>query len=182
MRFKTLELAGLILIEPRVFSDERGFFLESFRGDLFREAGIDCDFVQDNHSLSRRNTLRGLHFQTTPGQAKLVRCSRGAIWDVAVDIRPGSPTFGKWEGRELNAENHHQLFIPIGFAHGFAVLSEVAEVQYKCSAIYNAATEAGIAWDDPELAIDWKVDAPILSGRDQKNPSFATYRSSLEGR
>lgn len=179
MQFHQLKLDGLVLIEPRVFSDERGFFLESFRGDLFAAAGIDCDFIQDNHSQSRGATLRGLHFQTTPGQAKLVRCTRGAIWDVAVDIRPGSPTFGQWLGCELTAENFRMLFIPIGFAHGFSVLSDTAEVQYKCSAVYNGETEAGIAWDDPELGIDWKITNPVLSGRDQSNPGFAAYRESV---
>lgn len=176
MKFCSLEIPGLMVVEPRVFRDDRGFFLESYRKDLFAEAGITCDFVQDNHSRSRRGTVRGLHYQSTPGQAKLLRCTAGTIWDVAVDIRPGSPTFGRWAGIELCADSHRMLFIPVGFAHGFAVLSEVAEVQYKCSARYDAQTEAGIAWDDPELSVDWKVGEPILSPRDRSNPSFADYR------
>ena len=180
MRFSPVAIPGPILIEPRVFEDSRGFFLESYREDLFRDAGIDCRFIQDNHSRSVRGTVRGLHFQTTPGQAKLLRCTVGCIWDVAADIRPSSPTFGRWVGVELSAENKAMFFVPIGFAHGFAVLSDVAEVQYKCSAVYNAATEAGIAWDDPDIAVDWKVAEPILSGRDRSNPSFAQYRASLE--
>lgn len=177
MKLTKLPLEGLVLIEPRVFEDSRGFFLESFRQSLFAEAGIDCEFVQDNHSRSRKGTLRGLHYQSSPGQAKLVRCTRGKIWDVAVDIRPNSPTFGKWHGVELSEDNFQMLFVPIGFAHGFAVLSDMAEIQYKCSSYYNGETECGIDWNDAELAIKWPVNDPILSNRDQALPSFADYRS-----
>lgn len=172
MIFKPGSLQGLVLIEPRVFEDPRGFFLESYRKDLFAANGIDCDFVQDNHSRSKYGTVRGLHFQSAPGQAKLIRCTHGAIWDIAVDIRPKSPTFGRWTGVELTASNRLMLFIPIGFAHGFAVLSEDAEVQYRCSAYYNAATEAGFRWNDPRIGVEWRVSDPILSARDQNSPSF----------
>jgi len=138
-------------------------------------------FVQDNHSASARGTLRGLHFQTHPGQAKLIRCTRGKIWDVAVDIRPSSPTFGRHYGAELDETGLAQLFIPVGFAHGFLVLSDHAEVQYKCSNLYNPATESGIAWDDPELAVTWPLEGltPILSERDKKNQSFADFKRKL---
>lgn len=135
-------------------------------------------FLQDNHSLSQQHTLRGLHYQRSPGQGKLVRCTRGRIWDVAVDLRPHSPTYGKWHGLELDSEQHQQFWIPPGFAHGFCVLSEVAEVQYKCTTTYNSQTEAGIAWDDPDLAISWPVERPILSERDQNNPLFSSLRSN----
>lgn len=179
MKFTPLSLDGLIQITPRVFEDERGFFMESFRKTLFQEAGVDCEFVQNNHSRSKLGTIRGLHYQSSPGQAKLVRCTRGKIWDVAVDIRPNSPTFGQWKGVELSEENFEMLFVPVGFAHGFAVLSETAEIQYKCSAYYNAETECGIAWDDADLAIEWPVSVPILSARDQALPSFQEYQAGL---
>ena len=135
--------------------------------------------MQDNHSFSTRGVLRGLHFQTRPGQAKLLRCGRGRIWDVAVDIRPDSPSFGKWWGTELDSETHRQLFIPIGFAHGFCVLSDEAEVLYKCSSVYDPAVETGIAWDDPEIGVDWHTANPVVSARDKGNQSFAQYRSKL---
>jgi dTDP-4-dehydrorhamnose 3,5-epimerase len=174
-------IAGLLLIKPRLFRDGRGWFLESYNRETFLKAGIGETFVQDNHSQSAKGTLRGLHFQTTPGQAKLIRCTRGAVWDVAVDIRPGSPTFGKHFGVELRGEDPLQLLIPIGFAHGFLVLSEAAEVQYKCSNVYNAATESGIAWDDPDLRVAWPLGGmvPTLSERDTRNQSFQAYKKSL---
>lgn len=174
-------LAGLLVIRPKVFRDGRGWFLESYNREAFLKAGITETFVQDNHSRSAQGTLRGLHFQTHPGQAKLVRCTSGAIWDVAVDIRPDSPTFGKHYGLEMTAEDPFQLFIPVGFAHGFVVLSETAEVQYKCSNLYNAATESGIAWDDPDLAVAWPLSggAPLISERDRRNQSFKAFRTSL---
>lgn len=170
MKFTPLPLSGLVLVEPAVHGDARGFFVETYREDRFAAAGIATRFVQDNHSRSRRGTLRGLHYQREPGQAKLVRCAAGAIWDVVVDIRPDSPTFGRWHGEELTADNHRMLYIPIGFAHGFAVLSDIADVLYKVSSVYNAATEAGIAWDDPGIGVDWRVAEPILSERDKGNP------------
>jgi dTDP-4-dehydrorhamnose 3,5-epimerase len=166
MNVERLPLEGLLAITPRVFADGRGFFLESYREPAYRAAGIDVSFVQDNHSRSVRGTLRGLHFQRSPGQAKLVRVVTGRIWDVAVDIRPSSPTFGKWYGIELDAEQHKQLFVPVGFAHGFCVLSEFADVLYKVSSPYDAATEDGFAWNDPDVAIAWPVVDPILSARD----------------
>ena len=172
-------LEGLIVVEPRVFRDDRGFFLEPYNALRYKAAGIDVDFVQDNHSVSTRGVLRGLHFQTKPGQAKLLRCTRGVIWDVAVDIRPDSKTFGKWWGLELDAESHRQLFIPIGFAHGFCVVSDVAEVMYKCSSVYDAAFESGIAWNDPDFAVAWPVPDPIISARDEGNQSFAEFRAKL---
>jgi dTDP-4-dehydrorhamnose 3,5-epimerase len=161
-----LPLEGLVAITPRVFADGRGFFLESYRESTYADAGIDVRFVQDNHSRSVRGTLRGLHFQRSPGQAKLVRVVTGRIWDVAVDIRRESPTFGQWYGTELDAEQHRQLFVPIGFAHGFCVLSDVADVLYKVSSPYDAATESGFAWNDPEVGVAWPITDPILSARD----------------
>lgn len=181
MKFSPGPLDGLVIIEPRVFADSRGFFLESYRRDLFDANGIHCDFVQDNHSRSRKGTVRGLHFQSKPGQAKLIRCTAGMIWDVVVDIRAGSPSFGKWFGIELSAENSRMLFIPVGFAHGFAVLSEEADVQYQCSAYYDAKAEAGFRWNDPEVGVDWRTSDPILSERDQTSPSFAELRARIEG-
>jgi len=170
VKVEALPLAGLVAITPRVLADGRGFFLETYREDAYRDAGIADRFVQDNHSRSVRNTLRGLHFQRSPGQAKLVRVVSGRIWDVAVDIRPGSPTFGRWHGIELDAAEHRQLFVPVGFAHGFCVLSEVADVLYKVSSPYDPATEAGFAWDDPEVGIAWPITDPVLSARDRAAP------------
>ncbi|MBI1292150.1 dTDP-4-dehydrorhamnose 3,5-epimerase [bacterium] len=177
MRLIPLPLNGLYLLEPRVFQDARGWFFESFRSDVLRGAGLVGDFPQDNHSRSVKGTVRGLHYQSAPGQVKLVRCTIGAIWDVAVDIRRDSPTFGKWYGVELTSENRCQLYIPLGFAHGFSVLSDHAEVQYKCSAFYNAATECGLRWNDPTIGVDWKVDSPILSERDQSTPTWAEWNA-----
>ena len=172
-------LSGPVLLQPRVHADARGFFVETFLRDDYRAAGVDVDFVQDNHSRSGRNSLRGLHFQRSPGQAKLVRAARGSIWDVVVDIRPGSPTIGQYEAFELDDVKHLQLFVPVGFAHGFCVLSEEADVTYKVSALYDAAEERGIAWDDPVIGIQWPVDAPLLSDRDRANPSLAEVLGDL---
>ncbi|HSK94617.1 MAG TPA: dTDP-4-dehydrorhamnose 3,5-epimerase [Candidatus Angelobacter sp.] len=174
-------LDGLVLLAPAVHADERGFFVETYASGPWRAAGVEVDFVQDNHSRSGRGTLRGLHFQRRPGQGKLIRVPRGRIWDVAVDIRPSSPTFGEWEAFELDDEAHHQLYVPIGFAHGFCVLSEVADVAYKVSAPYDAAEERGIAWDDPDVAIDWPIGDPILSGRDRANPRLDDVSSDELG-
>lgn len=176
MRVETTSLPGVLVITPRVFEDTRGFFFESYNQEAWADHGISTLFVQDNHSRSVGSTLRGLHFQLPPmAQVKLVRCVRGAIWDVAVDIRAGSPTFGRWVGVELSAENFRQLYIPAGFAHGFCVLSDWADVLYKTSAVYSKAHERGIAWDDPQLALDWPVRAPLLSDRDRVAPSLAEY-------
>ena len=173
-------LAGVLQIEPAVHGDHRGFFAETFRADAWAGAGIDMAFVQDNHSRSRRGTLRGMHFQTSPGQAKLIRCARGAIFDVVVDLRRGSPTFGRWEGFVLDDESMRQLFVPIGFAHGFCVTSEVADVVYKCSSYYDGATESGIAYDDPAIGIEWPLGVePIVSERDATAPRLADVADAL---
>jgi dTDP-4-dehydrorhamnose 3,5-epimerase len=169
-------LPGVAVITPRVFSDARGFFLESYNRETWRSQGIDTVFVQDNHSKSVKGTLRGLHFQLPPAaQAKLVRVVRGAIWDVAVDIRRGSPTFGRWVGVELSANNFRQIHIPVGFAHGLCVLSDEAEVFYKSSHVYNPGLERGIAWNDSTLRIAWPISEPILSPRDQRASTLAEY-------
>ncbi|MCB0858922.1 MAG: dTDP-4-dehydrorhamnose 3,5-epimerase [Solirubrobacterales bacterium] len=172
-------LEGLVLIEPQVFGDERGFFVETFSQDSWREMGVEADFVQHNHSRSSAGTLRGLHFQTSPGQAKLLRCPRGKIFDVAVDLRSDSPTYGKWEGYILDDEKHHQLFVPVGFAHGFCVLSEVADVTYLVSSVYDPETEAGIRWDDPEVGVEWPVAEPLLSLRDVEAPTLSEVAGDL---
>ncbi len=173
------DLEGLALIEPQVFGDERGFFVETYSQDAWRELGVDVDFVQHNHSRSSAGTLRGLHFQTSPGQAKLLRCPRGRIFDVAVDLRRDSPTYGKWEGYVLDDEKHHQLFVPVGFAHGFCVLSEVADVTYLVSSVYNPETEAGIRWNDPEVGVEWPVADPLLSQRDIEAPALSEVADDL---
>jgi dTDP-4-dehydrorhamnose 3,5-epimerase len=170
---------GLALIEAKAHGDERGFLVESFSAERWAELGVDVEFVQDNHSRSSKNILRGLHFQTEPGQAKLVRCVRGAIWDVAVDLRRNSPTYGQWEGYELSDENQRQLFVPVGFGHGFCVLSDLADVTYKLSSYYDAATEAGIAWDDPDVAVEWPIADPQTSERDRTAPKLATIADQL---
>jgi dTDP-4-dehydrorhamnose 3,5-epimerase len=175
-------IEGLVMVEPESHGDDRGFLVETFRADLWRELGIDGgEFVQDNQSRSARGTLRGLHFQTRPGQAKLVRCSRGAIFDVAVDLRRGSASFGRWEGHELSDANHRQLFIPVGFAHGFLVLSEEADVAYKLTAYYSPQSEAGIRWDDPEIGIEWPLDGTELqlSERDRTAPTLSEIADDL---
>ncbi len=179
MKFIETELPGVLIVEPDVFRDARGFFLETFNARRYAAGGIDCSFVQDNQSLSSRGTLRGLHAQRQRPQAKLVRAVRGEIFDVAVDIRPRSPTFGKWVGVRLSEDTFRQIFVPEGFAHGFCVLSEVAEVEYKCSAFYDRADEIGVRWDS--AGIDWPVKAPLLSPKDAALPSLAEVRKALEG-
>lgn len=166
-------LEGPVLIEPAVFGDDRGFFVETFSRDAWRELGVDEDFVQHNHSRSGQGILRGMHFQTSPGQAKLVRCARGEIFDVVVDMRPDSPTFGQWEGFRLDDEKHRQILVPVGFGHGFCVLSEVADVTYLVSNYYDAETEAGFDFADPEIGIEWPIAEPQVSDRDRSAPSFA---------
>ncbi|HEX6152767.1 MAG TPA: dTDP-4-dehydrorhamnose 3,5-epimerase [Solirubrobacterales bacterium] len=173
------KLDGVVLVEPQVFGDERGFFVETFSRDAWREMGVEVEFVQHNHSRSVKNTLRGLHFQTEPGQAKLIRCVRGEIVDVAVDLRRGSPTYGQWEAHVLDDVKHRQLFVPVGFGHGFAALSDVADVAYQVSSYYDPATEAGIAWDDPEVGVDWGVDEPLLSERDKNAPRLSEIADEL---
>lgn len=174
--FETTDLPGVVIFTPRVHRDARGFILESYNQELWREQGIATVFVQDNHSQSVQGTLRGLHFQVAPAaQAKLVRVVRGAVWDVAVDIRRGSPTLGRWVGVELSATNFRQLYIPEGFAHGFCVLTPEAEFLYKVSHLYSPAHEQGIAWNDPQLSIPWPVAQPLLSDRDRRARSLADY-------
>lgn len=173
------KLGGVVLVAPAVHGDDRGFMLESFRVEAWAELGVDTPFVQHNHSRSSKGTLRGIHFQTEPGQAKLVRCPRGEILDVAVDLRRGSPTYGQWEAHVLDDVSHHQLFVPVGFGHGFAVLSDIADVAYLVSSEYDPATEAGIAWDDPDVGVDWQVDDPLLSPRDQEAPRLAEVDETL---
>ncbi|PID74024.1 MAG: dTDP-4-dehydrorhamnose 3,5-epimerase [Desulfobacterales bacterium] len=163
-------LPGLLIIEPPVFGDRRGFFMETHHIEKYRNAGIACAFVQDNLSFSIRGALRGLHFQLNRPQAKLVMAVTGRIFDVAVDIRKGSPHFGSWRGVELSAENHRQFYIPEGFAHGFCVLSESAHFLYKCSDLYAPGDEAGIRWDDPDIGIDWPLSDPVISDKDQRSP------------
>jgi dTDP-4-dehydrorhamnose 3,5-epimerase len=165
------EIEGVVLLEPDVHGDERGFLVETFRAEAMKRVGIDVDFVQENHSRSAARVLRGLHLQR--GQAKLVRCARGRIFDVAVDLRPGSPTYKRWEGYELDDVEHRQLFLPDGFGHGFCVLSEEADVIYRLSSYYDPDRESGIAWDDPEVAVHWPISDPILSERDRGAPRLA---------
>lgn len=167
MRVRETPLAGALIIEPRVFRDARGFFLETYHAARYAEAGIVGAFVQDNHSRSQHATLRGLHFQWRRPQGKLVRVIEGEIFDVAVDIREQSPTFGQWVAVSLSADNFRQFYVPPGFAHGFCVTSAVAQVEYKCTDVYDPEGEAGIAWDDVELAIPWPVKQPLLSPRDE---------------
>ena len=173
------KLDGVVLLEPEVYGDARGFMVETYRRDAWVELGVDVEFVQHNHSRSSKGTLRGLHFQTEPGQAKLVRCPRGRIFDVAVDLRTGSATYGEWEGHELDDESHRQLFVPAGFGHGFAVLSDIADVAYQLSSVYDPATESGIAWDDPDVGVEWPVDEPLLSERDKGAPRLNEVVDSL---
>lgn len=174
-------LDGLALIAPAVHGDERGFFVETYREQTWPIEPHPPSFVQDNHSRSRRGTVRGIHFQTSPGQGKLVRCARGAVWDVVVDLRRGSPTFGEWEGFQLDDALAHQLWVPVGFGHGFCVLSETADFVYKCTSTYDAATEAGIRFDDPAVGIEWPLppDELLFSERDRSAPTLAAVADTL---
>ena len=169
-----------MVLEPTVHGDTRGFFVETYRRNLLADLGIHEEFVQDNHSRSKRGVVRGIHFQLPPGQAKLVRCSRGAIFDVVVDLRRGSPTFGGWESHELSDANHRQIYIPIGFGHGFCALSETADVVYKTSGYYDPAIERGLAWDDPEVGIEWPGSMELLvSERDAAAPTLSQLADDL---
>ena len=181
MNFRRLptEIEGVVLIEPTVHGDERGFLVETFRDSEMHNLGIEVDFVQDNQSRSDARVLRGIHMQR--GQAKLVRCPRGRIFDVAVDLRPDSPTYKRWEGYELDDIDHRQLFIPEGFGHGFCVLSDTADVLYRLSSYYDPELERGIAWDDPEIKVHWPISDPILSERDRSAPTLAELSASLPG-
>ena len=176
MRFEATPLQGVYLLKPRVFGDDRGFFLESWNARAFANEGFDLDFVQDNHSRSARGILRGLHYQTEHTQGKLVRVTQGAVYDAVVDMRRDSPTLGHWYGTTLSAENHQMLWVPAGFAHGFYVLTEVADFQYKCTDIYHPESEVSLAWDDPQIGIEWPVpqgEQPLLSGKDTQGLAFA---------
>lgn len=173
MKVETTPLPGVLVLEPQVHGDARGFFLETYAQERYREAGIDVDFVQDNHSHSQHGVLRGLHYQLRRPQAKLVHVVRGEVFDVAVDIRRGSPTFGQWYGTILSAENHRQFYVPADYAHGFCVLSEDCDFVYKCSDYYVPDDQWGVAWDDPDLGIDWPVGGPTLSPKDLKNLRLA---------
>lgn len=170
MEVQLLSLPGVKLLRPKIFFDDRGFFRETFRRPLYVEVGINCVFDQDNHSYSRQGTVRGMHFQRSPGQAKLITVLQGKIFDVFVDIDPDSSSFGKWEGVYLDAEQGEQLFIPIGYAHGFCVMSETAHVCYKVSSIYNPLEEKGFRYDDPFVGIKWPIQHPVLSERDKMSP------------
>lgn len=171
-------LPGVILIEPKVFGDARGFFQETFHAERYREAGITGTFVQDNHSRSSKGVLRGLHFQIRHPQGKLVRVTRGSVFDVAVDIRRGSPAFGKWYGAVLTEENHRQLWVPPGFAHGFAVLSETVDFLYKCTDYYHPDDEGGLIWNDPDVGIEWPIENPALSEKDRNYPRLKDIPAS----
>jgi len=173
MQVHATDLPGVLLVEPKVHRDHRGFFLETYHRDRYTEHGIDGSFVQDNHSRSTGPILRGLHAQGRRPQGKLVRCVEGAIFDVAVDIRVGSPTFGRWVGYELSAESFRQLWVPPGFAHGFAVVSESAQVEYKCTDLYVPNDELTVLWNDPEIGVEWPLSEPILSAKDQAAPTLA---------
>ena len=178
MKFLETDLPGVLIVEPAVFRDPRGFFLETFHAARYREGGIPYDFVQDNHSKSVRGTLRGLHAQRRRPQGKLVRAAQGEIFDVAVDIRPGSATFGKWVGARLSGESFRQMFIPPGFAHGFCVLSATAEVEYKCTDFYDRADEIGARWDS--VGIEWPIQDPLLSPKDAALPTLLELRKALD--
>jgi dTDP-4-dehydrorhamnose 3,5-epimerase len=172
-------LEGLVLLAPTVHGDERGFFMETFRADAWAAHGVPTEFVQDNHSRSRQGTVRGIHFQTHPGQGKLVRCARGEVFDVVVDLRRGSPTFGQSEGVTLDDVSGHQLWIPVGFGHGFCVVSETADFVYKCTNYYDPATEAGIRFDDPDVGIEWPDVELLYSERDRVAPRLSEVADSL---
>jgi dTDP-4-dehydrorhamnose 3,5-epimerase len=172
-------LPGLVVVEPVVHRDARGFLHESFRADRMADLGIQENWVQDNHSRSARGVLRGMHFSVGDGQAKLVRCARGAVLDVAVDIRRGSPTYGRWEAVVLDDESHREVYLPVGFAHGFVVISEVADVIYRCSSYYDPAVERGFAWDDPDVAIPWPDLEMEVSARDASAPRLRDIAGEL---
>jgi dTDP-4-dehydrorhamnose 3,5-epimerase len=180
MKVTPTALPEVLLIEPVVHQDARGFFLETYHAPRYREAGIDATFVQTNHSRSVKDTLRGLHWQQgAHPQAKLIRVVVGEVFDVAVDVRPDSSSFGRWVGVAVSAGNFRQLYIPAGFAHGFCVLSDAAEVEYQCSEVYDPASERGLLWNDPDLAIDWPVSNPVISDRDRHHPTLREFSSGL---
>jgi dTDP-4-dehydrorhamnose 3,5-epimerase len=179
VKFSPTDIPGVVIVDPEVYRDERGYFLETFHSAKYASGGLSGPFLQDNHSSSVRNTLRGLHMQLRKPQGKLVRAIEGEVWDVAVDMRPDSPTFGRWTAQYLSAENFRQLYVPAGCAHGFCVLSERAQVEYKCTALYDPADEVGIAYDDPTINIPWPVKVPILSAKDSRNLLFVEILDRL---
>jgi dTDP-4-dehydrorhamnose 3,5-epimerase len=179
MEFTKLALAGLVLVRPTIFRDERGLFYESYNAVSFARAGLNTRWQQDNFATSAKGTVRGLHFAKGKGQIKLVRCTRGAIWDVVVDIRPDSPTVGQWEAVELSAENCLMLYVPVGFAHGYCALTEQADGVYKCSEVYDPELESEILWNDPDIGISWPVDDALVSDRDRRAPTLKAYLESL---
>ena len=179
MSFVATAIPGVVRVEPTVHRDERGFFVETYHEPRYRENGIPERFVQDNHSRSVRGILRGLHAQSPHAQGKLVRCVEGAVWDVAVDARKGSPTYGQHVGCELTDENFRQLYVPPGLLHGFCVLSETAQVEYKCSAVYDPSADFSVRWNDPELAIPWPIEEPILSEKDRNAPLLRDVQERL---
>jgi len=176
VKFTPLALPEVILVEPDVHRDARGFFLETYHLEKYRAGGIPGPFVQDNHSRSVQRTLRGLHAQRRRPQGKLVRAVEGEMFDVAVDVRPGSATFGRWVGVRLSGDNFRQLYVPPGFAHGFCVLSEMVHVEYKCTELYDDADEIGLAWDDPDVGIEWPIADPIISDKDRRLPRLRDLR------
>ena len=179
MKVVETAISGLLIVEPRVFGDDRGFFLETFNAARFAERGLPTTFVQDNHSRSAYGVLRGLHYQRLAPQGKLVSVVRGEVFDVAVDIRRDSPTFGRWAGAHLREQDHRAIWIPPGFAHGFCVLSESADFVYKCTTLYDAAEDRGIRWDDPALGIEWPIGDPVLSSKDRALPTLAEAMDAL---
>lgn len=180
LKIEKTPVEDVIRVIPEVFEDERGFFMETFRTDQFQQMGLPGRFVQDNHSRSARGVLRGLHFQWDPPMGKLMRVTLGAAWLVAVDIRKGSPTQGRWYGAEVSDKNKLQVWAPAGFARGFCVLSDFAEIQYKCTGVYNGSAEGGILWNDPGIGIEWPITDPVLSEKDQKAQSLAEWFDSPE--
>ena len=179
MTTRQTKLPGVLVLEPRIFRDERGFFVETLSARAFEGSAIPATFVQDNHSRSGRGVVRGLHYQLHAPQGKLVHVARGSVFDVAVDIRVGSPTFGEWFGTELNDENLHSLWVPPGFAHGFCVLSETADVIYKCTRLYDAADDRGVAWNDPRIGITWPEANPVVSAKDAEYDGLTETRTDL---
>ena len=180
MKVSETKLPGVLIIEPKVFGDHRGFFKETFQVERYREAGLTLPFVQDNHSRSQKGVLRGLHLQKTRPQGKLVSCSSGAVYDVAVNVDPNTDTFGEFVGVELSAENHLQLWIPPGYAHGFCVLTDTADFQYKCTDLYFPEDEGGLIWNDTEVGIPWPIESPQLSGKDLKLPTLSQIRKAAQ--
>lgn len=178
MKITATKLPGVMIIEPKIHQDARGFFLETYHLERYREAGIALPFVQDNHSRSRRGVLRGLHAQRSHPQGKLVRAVRGAIFDVAVDIDPTSLTYAEWVGVTLTGDNQQQLWVPPGYAHGFVVLSDEADVEYKCTDLYRPGDEIGVIWNDPQVGIEWPIDSPLLSAKDAVLPSLAELKAA----